>query len=276
VDADGSPPRRAHGRRWFVIGAVVLVALGGAGAFVVAWNGRGAEEASVDDALRRFREGDDRGGAGTLRPAAGVYTYAGSGSERLSVLGTSQRWGATLPATVTHDDGCWRLRVDFSTNHWQDWHYCPDGPVLREAGGTTSQRFDFVAFTADDVNVFTCEPPNDVVRVDAAPGESWPQRCDGRSTSRGTTAVSSGTTTFVGVDDVEIGGEPVAAYRYRAHRTLTGDQSGTDESETWFAVRDGMPLRQTRSVHVESPSPLGTVTYTEEGTFTLTSLAPQR
>jgi hypothetical protein len=260
-----------------VVAAVVVLAVaGGATAFAVAWRDRGAKEASVEDALARFRAGGESGGAAALRPAAGVYTYGGSGRERLSVLGTSQRWGASLPATVTHDGECWRLRVDFSTNHWQDWRYCPDRGVLREAGGTTSQRFDFVAFTADDVNVFTCEPPNDVVRGDAEPGDSWAQRCEGRSTTRGTHAVSSGTTTFVGIEEIDVGGERVPAFRYRAERTLSGDQAGTDTSETWFSLRDGMVLRQTRSVHVESPSPLGTVTYTEDGSFTLTSLTPRR
>jgi hypothetical protein len=37
-----------------------------------------------------------------------------------------------------------------------------------------------------------------------------------------------------------------------------------------------MLLRVTKDVRVESPSPIGTVTYTEVGTITLTSKTPQR
>jgi hypothetical protein len=37
-----------------------------------------------------------------------------------------------------------------------------------------------------------------------------------------------------------------------------------------------MLVKGTRSVEVRSPSPIGTVTYTEEGSFALTSLEPRR
>jgi hypothetical protein len=254
------------------------VVAGGA-AFVVAWSDRGAEEASLDDALRRFRDGDPAETtviAGVQRPAAGVYSYSGEGTERLSLLGTTQDWGATLPATVTHVEACWTLRIDFSTHHTQEWTYCPEDGALTEVAGRTSQRFDFVAVTVDDLTVFSCDPPGDVIRVDARRGDSWAQSCTGHSDTLDTTTVSSGTNTFVGVESVEVGGRSVAAYRYRSERAISGGQTGTERSETWFAVRDGLPLRATRSIHVESPSPLGTVTYEEEGTFALGSLSPRR
>lgn len=246
-------------------------------AFAIAWTQRGAEQASVEEAV----EGLDGGAADTktgfLRPAGGVYVYEGSGTEQLSLLSTGQTWGPRLPGTVTRaDDGCWTFRIDYSTNHRQWTDYCPRGRVLEEDGGRTFQSFDFVVSTIDDRNVFVCDPPGEAIRVDAEPGSSWPQSCVGRSPARRTEVTSSGTNTFVGIESVEVEGKAVRAYRYRADRTLSGDQTGAETTETWFRVPDGLPLRATRSVRVESPSPIGAVTYTEEGTYTLTSLAPRR
>lgn len=54
-----------------------------------------------------------------------------------------------MPATVSDEDGgCWRFRIDYSSNHWQSWRYCPrsDGG-LDEAGGQTYQKWDFVVLS---------------------------------------------------------------------------------------------------------------------------------
>ena len=148
--------------------------------------------------------------------------------------------------------------------------------MLEEDGGRTFQSFDFVVSTIDDRNVFICDPPGEAIRVDAEPGSTWPQSCVGRSVGRSTEVTSSGTNTFVGIDTVEVAGRPTRAYRYLSERTLSGDQTGTEMSETWFRVPDGLPLSATRDVRVESPSPIGAVMYTEQGTYRLTSLVPQR
>ncbi len=270
-----------HGpRRWWrrpgvlVALAVVVVA---AGAFAIAWSTRGAEEASVEEAVHEL---DGTGGtdSGFLRPAGGVYVYEGSGTEQLSLLATGQQWGPQLPASVVpaKDRKCWVFKIEYSTNHRQWTTYCPRGRVLEEQGGRTFQSFDFVVSQVEDDNRFVCEPPGDAIRVDAAPGATWSQSCRGRSEQRGTEVTSSGTNTFVGIETVDVDGRSVRAYRYHGERTLTGDQTGREAVETWYRVRDGLPLRVTRDVVVESPSPIGTVTYTEQGTYSLTSLTPRR
>lgn len=254
--------------------AAVLVA---GGAFAVAWSQRGAEEASVEEAVREL---DGRGGTegSFLRPAGGVYVYEGTGTEQLSLLATGQQWGPQLPASVVaaKDSGCWVFKIEYSTNHRQWTTYCPQGRTLEEHGGRTFQSFDFVVSTIDDENRFVCEPPGDTIRVDAEPGATWSQSCRGRSEQRGTEVTSSGTNTFVGIETVDVDGRAVRAYRYHGERTLTGDQTGREVVETWYRVRDGLPLRVSRDVLVESPSPIGTVTYTEQGTYALTSLTPRR
>jgi hypothetical protein len=68
----------------------------------------------------------------------------------------------------------------------------------------------------------------------------------------------------------------VPAYHYRVERTLSGSQTGSERYDMWYSVLDGLPVKTDRQVVVHSPSPIGTVTYTEQGNYTLTSLTPQR
>ena len=269
-------PRR---RRWpwVVLGVAIVLVVTVGGAVVLLWGGRGAEEASVEKAVRRFRDNRDTGESGLLAPEPGVYTYRGGGIERLSVLDANQRWGPRLPVTVTATDpGCWTFRVEYSTNHVQETFYCARDRVLEETGGRTEQRFNFGAFAVDDTQVFTCRPPGQTIRVAANQNDSWQQSCRGRSVERGTTLTSAGTNTFLGRERVRVGGSPVEADHYRVDRTLSGDQTGTERNEFWYAVRSGLPLRIRRDVRVESPSPLGAVLYTERGTLTVASLTPTR
>jgi hypothetical protein len=285
----GDGPGEVTRRRWFrrpgvvvPIGLVALAAAVGAAFFLRAWNERGADEASVDRSVEGFREdqaGD--GSVGLLRPAAGVYTYAAQGTEQLSLLGTTQAWGDQVPATVTivegpaGTEGCWTIRFEFSTNHTQATTYCADERVLEEVTGSTSQTFDFVATQVTDVTEFRCDPPGQLVKLDAEPGESWEQSCQGTSPERGTTVTSAGTNTFLGVEPVEVGDEAVDALHYRVDRTLSGDQDGIESTEYWFDPRTALPLQAVRAITVASPSPLGDITYTEEGRYRLTSLTPR-
>ena len=110
-------------RRLWVTGGVLAVLLILGGIFVVLWQGSGAHEASTNEAKRRFEHGSTSAkppSAATLRPAAGVYLYRGTGTEHLSLPPKTQHQGASMPATVTYrSDGCWTFRLDYNKHHWQ-------------------------------------------------------------------------------------------------------------------------------------------------------------
>jgi hypothetical protein len=273
-------PGRRHGfgrPRWIALLVVAAVLAGAAIPFAIAWSHRGAQEASIQGAIDKFRQSHGASTAGFLRPASGVYTFAGSGTEKLSLLATTQRWGPRIPVTVTEDaKSCWTFRVDYSTHHWQSVRYCAKGRVLQETNEATSQTFSFVAFSAGDTNNAVCSPPIDRVRVDAKRGARWRVACDGHSKSRGTKFHAAGTDTFLGAEQLRVGSELVPAYHYRVERALTGSQTGTERYDMWYSALDGLPLKTNRAVNVKSPSPIGAVTYTEHGTYRLTSLTPQR
>lgn len=282
--AESAEPADAPSRRWYqhpgwtataVVAALVLAGMGTVGYL---WTTRGAEEVPVSERIREYREaaGSDRP-AEFLRPATGVYAYRATGTESLSVLGLEQEWGPTMPATVSRQgDDCWTLRIDFSDRHWTEDRYCPAGSVLETPGGSSYQGFDLGTTVVGETSVFTCEPVSEVIRVEAEPGDTWPASCEGRG-EEGTTAVTStGTNTFIGIEELTIGGERVAALHYREERELSGSQEGTGTNDKWYAITDGMLLRSTRTNTVTSPSPIGDVVYEESGEFTLASLEPTR
>lgn len=251
----------------------------GAGAFVVAWLKTGAHQVSIDDAKRRFEKDSSTLPAQphVLRPPAGVYTYVGKGNEHLSFPPKNQAQGPNMPATVTHRaNGCWVLRIDYSSNHWQTFDYCPRGKGLAETGGQTFERFDFVATKVDTTATVTCVPEAPTVLPDMQPGQRWDQRCTGTNTAISGQLTTSGPYTFVGQESVDVGDTSVPAYHFHQERTLTGAQTGTQRADLWFDTRTGMPLRNEHKLVVRSDSPIGKITFTETGNYVLASLTPQR
>jgi hypothetical protein len=272
----GHGPRRVL----LLVAAAIVVVLGAGGIwFGSRWIGRGPDEASVSEAVDRFRSSSTVAEvAGALVPPAGVYTFSGSGEEHVSFLSTSQPEGPTLPGTVTHGAaGCWTFAIEYNTFHRQSWEWCEQDGKLVERGGTTDQQFDFVAFKVDETSQVTCDPPFVALDLVAKPGDTTRVQCKGRSETTGTELTSNGTSRFVGRESLEIAGTSVPALHYEIHRTITGDQTGEEDTEMWFSVADGMPVRNEREIRVVSPAPapLDSVTYTERGEWQLDSLAPR-
>jgi hypothetical protein len=269
--------------RW-VIAVVAVAAIVGIG---WVWLQRDtARPVTIDEARDRFDGSTSTTGPGSSsttapeehdapdRPAAGVYEYSGSGTAHLSIPPLSQDQGPTIPGTVTHlDGGCWTIRFDYSSNHWQSWTYCPDGADLVENGGESWQRWIIGAAAITNLTTATCEDAP-MLPAQREPGQSWDHRCVTTNESVSGEAVSAGPYTFVGEETLDVGGTPVQAAHFRRERTLSGAQSGTEQTDAWFATDTGMPLRNERSLRVETDTPVGHSTYTEDGSFELTSLEP--
>jgi len=262
-------------RRWILAGVVVAV-LGVVAAVGWFWLSRDtAREVSIDEARRRAggTTTPRRGTEG--RPRPGVYEYRGGGTDSLSLPPLSQSEGPGIPGTVELLDGdCWRFRVDYSSNHWQDWKYCHRGDDLMEEGGQTWQRWLFGPVAVTTTATFRCEDTPAIPAV-REPGQEWSARCKGSNTRISGEVVSAGPYRFVGEEVVDVGGERVAALHFRRSRTLTGAQDGTEVSEVWFAADDGMPLRNEREIELRTDTPVGKSTYTEKGDFRLVSLRPR-
>ncbi|MEZ5238330.1 MAG: hypothetical protein R2716_05095 [Microthrixaceae bacterium] len=272
--AGGSRPRAGRSRRRLLVGAAVILVAVLIGWVVVRWIRGTAREVDLADVTTSTGTALESEPS-VLRPPAGVYEYTGEGTDRIDKPPRSQAQGPSMPATVTHrGDGCWTFRIDYSTNHWQSWDYCPEDGGLVEVGGQTYQRWDFGAFANETTSTFECVAPT--ILADQSPGDEWAQSCTGGSTGVEGTTTSAGEARFVGTETLEIGGREVDALRYHRERTNTGNQSGSEVSEVWFDAETGMPLRNERSLEASSDTVIGRVDYTEQGSFELESLEPRR
>ena len=262
-----------------MLAVIAVVVIGAASVFVVLWRRSSAHELSTGDALRRFRQNSSTQPApvSVLRPAAGVYLYRGSGSEHLSLPPKSQGQGPRMPGTVTQSaNGCWTFRIDYSTQHWQTWNYCPRDGGLVELGGKTFEHWNFVFTAYDSTSTFTCDPASVTIRTAMHPGDEWHQQCRGTSSGTKGEAITSGPYVFVGDEVVVVGNARVPAYHFRQQRTITGSQTGSQTTDLWFARNNGLPLRNARVATVHTDTVVGSSTYTERGNFQLDSLQPQR
>lgn len=266
-------------RSGFIAVGLLLVVSVVVGVSVWRWNQRGPGRPSVGQAINRYRTSSTAGTAKTsLEPRPGVYLYGATGRESLSFLGTRQTQGPIDPGTVVlRPNGCWQFRIDFNSFHDQTWDRCSKGAKLLESGGTTDQRFDFVAFSTAEHTDITCAPPITVADLAATPGTTSPVRCTGRFTNH--------------QDDVPTDrdlhlrrarercrrrrGDPRSAPREDLR--LSGGQTGEVHIDIWFAATNGLPLKEEHSISVASPAPapLNHVTYTERGSWQLRSMTPR-
>jgi len=267
-------------RRWQLVALTALVVLVGGGSLAWRWQQRGPGRPSVSGAISRFRgSSSGAGGSASLQPPSGVYVYDASGSESLSFMGTRQAQGPTDPGTIVlRPGGCWQFRIDFNSFHRQTWNRCAKGPKLLESGGTTDQRFDFGAFGRSEHTEVKCVPSIVVADLAARAGTESPIRCSGRSRATKTTVEQTGVATFVGRDTLVVGGVRIAALHTRQDMHLSGGQTGAVHVDIWFASTTGLPLKEVHTIRVVSPAPapLNHVTYTERGSWRLTSLTPRR
>jgi hypothetical protein len=281
VSGPTAPPRRRR-RRVRIVAAIVGVVLVAAGAtFVLLWNRVSTRPVSIAEAVERAGAAgngtDQPATAVPFRPAAGVYQYRGEGTEELDKPPRSQSQGVGIPGTVTDlGDRCWSFRVDYNTDHWQSWDYCSTGTGLTEQGGSFYQRLDLVVTTVETSATYTCDPPADTIRATQRVGDQWKQDCHGTSTAASGEVVAAGPYRYLGQEDLDIRGTRVKAFHYRWSRTLTGGQTGTEAGDFWFDAETGLPLQNRRVITVHSDSPIGQVTYTEQGSFRLESMTPTR
>jgi hypothetical protein len=262
-----------------VAGIVALVVIGIGGGLAWWFQHRGPSQPSIPDAVGRLRSsGAPDRGAAPMRPRRGVYVYAGRGREQLSFMATHQSQDGDLPGTVTPGaDGCWTFTMEFNSFHRQTWRRCVVDGRLIERGNATDQKFDFGPLSQSEHTEIVCDPPVVLYDPAAVPGQHHPVRCRGRSQTTKASQVQRGRITLVGHTTVVVGGTRVPAAHLRQDVTITGDQRGSDHEDLWIATADGLPLRDEHRITVESPAPapLNQVTYSEHGSWLLTTLEPR-
>jgi hypothetical protein len=231
-------------RRLALGGAIVAVL--GAGVFVVIERTR-THPVSVADAIEAFRAEDVAAASEPQLPSPGVYVYATTGGEELSLPGTRHDYPAETTIIVTHDECGWRERWSPLEERWDDRVLCPGGEpshytVHHEFLGQVDER-SFVCTDED-----ACS--------------------DGAVTSERVVAE-------VGRETIGVGGTDVETVHTRVDETTSGDSVGPVESH-WWRTDDGLLVRHTTVVEMTSQTVVGEVDYDEEITLELVSLDPRR
>jgi hypothetical protein len=207
-----------------------------------------------------------------------VYVYAGTGEERLSFLATHQSQNGNLPATVAlTTNGCWTFSIEYNSFHRQVSDRCTVGGRFVDRGNSTDQKFDFGPLSQSEHTVITCDPPTTLVDPARVRGAHALVRCTGHSQTTKADMIQRGRVTVLTPTTVVVGGRRIAAFHYVQEFGITGGQTGSNREEVWIDRETGLPLREQRDIRVVSPAPapLTRVTYTERGSWTLTSMTPR-
>ena len=268
-------PKRPHRRRW------LLILLAASSVFLIGayftwdWLREDPRPVTLRQAATRFHErhGGPASAGSAFTPPEGIYDYRGQGSDRISFPSLEQAHGPGIPGTVIHgDDGCWTLRVDYSSNHWGDWTFCPTDGGLTQPSEQSYQRWDLGVTSVENRSEFTCTAP--WLLPDMQPGDQWKQRCVGQNNRIEGKTVSQGQLRYVGKETLTIGDARVDAYHLVQTREVSGTQRGSLHANLWLAP-DGLLLRLRQSIAVASPSPIGDIDYEENTDFSLQSLQPR-
>lgn len=273
-----------HSLRWItitgsIVAALVFVPIIVLFSMFVFRDNPGAK--SFDDALQAFRDGDpskiESIGAVVVRPPAGVYQSVASGKASISFPPTSQNYGTFAPVTVTHQGtNCWTTSVDFNTAFQQRWNYCIDNGVLTEHSNQTTTSWDLGAASITNISTFICSPPGEIIKMGERREGVSTSTCIGTSDSISGTTTSAVTFESLGAESLNINSVATPTFHYRETDLLTGPQKGTTIVDYWYSLQDMLLLRMERHINLRTDSPVGEITYKEDGEWQLSSLTPVR
>ncbi|GAC1479870.1 MAG: hypothetical protein NVS1B12_17490 [Acidimicrobiales bacterium] len=221
---------------------------------------------AVVTALTAHRPGA-RDAAPIAGPPPGVYVYATSGHEDVSVAGGARHdYPAQTTITVTATPCGRDLRWDALAQRWDVLATCMSGSQVDLATYTTHHEF----FSVRDERTYSCPPGTAIRPATTTPGASGHGQC---STAGATSTVES---SVRGVDNIVVGTVAVPALHVHIVQILTGQTSGTRTTDAWFALSNDLLVRSDTTVNGRSKTPIGESNYFEVANLTLTSLTPQR
>lgn len=200
-------------------------------------------------------------------PDEGVYTYATEGWETVSMAGARHDYPSETFSAVRHLGGCrWETDHHFLEEHRERKEYCSDGSALLALG--FDSYITFFGQTAESHG--RCDPPQVSAHLPADPGQRYTSSCTGDGWT------SEAIVTFVGREDVVVGGQPVDALHYTQETTLRGSNRGESHMDVWYHPATGLPLEVMRTTQSWAQAFGGEVEYNEDVHFVVTSLQPER
>jgi hypothetical protein len=265
-------PVRRRRRRWLWVLAAATAATVGLVVALVWFTGSPAKQVSLNQAESRLPSGQPVGPLGS-RPSPGVYQYVGSGTDRLSLPSESQPEGPSMPGTITlRGEDCWTFRIDYSTHHWQSWDFCRRGSEMRKTGGQVWQLWPLGPMSLTNTSSVVCTPEVPILPARPATGQTWTGSCSATSSAVKGQMEATAVYRYLAPATVVVDGRSLPAERLSITQTDRGAQKGTESYQMWVEPRTGLILRLDQDIKVTSATPVGTSTYTQNGTFSLSSL----
>ena len=241
-------------------------------AAVFLFTGSSAKQVSLNQARSRLPSGQPAGPLGA-RPSPGVYEYHGSGTDRLTLPPKTQPQGPSMPVTITlKGQDCWTFRIDYSTHHWQSWDFCRRGVEMHETGGQVWQLWPLGPISLTNASTVVCTPEATILPSQPAARQSWTAHCSATSSAVKGKMDGSAVYRYIGRTIVAVDGRAVAADHLSIAQTDRGSQKGTEKYEMWVQPETGLILRLDQDIQVDTPTPLGSSTYTQKGTLSLASM----
>lgn len=216
----------------------------------------------------------------TFRPAAGLYSYVGTGTDRLIKPDgnplAAQNQGPTMQGTVTHIAAdCYSFSLSLANTHLWRVELCQRGASLYERAGTDDQSW----FNGANKNLATwqCSPENLLLGPIVERDKQVPHLCEGKNTNPANSVFKQGgLLTFLGREVKSVNGVDVPVVHVIVKRTVSGNtQNGTQELELWLDAVTSLPIQGNRSSDVVTPGTIiGDIRYTEKSGFQLQSITP--
>jgi len=205
-------------------------------------------------------------GTGMALPAAGVYTYATSGGEKISMLGGKHDYPEQTHSIVTHTGGCgWNIEHRVIEEHVDRYSRCSTGGSFQLL--EVSREVEF--FSQRDGMEYMCQAPFEWVSVADVAGTTHHAVC----TSGANDKVDM-TVTITGRGTRTIGGTTVATISYVSESKMSGRATGSARTETVVDATTGLLLYEHRTVDTDANAVFGDVHYDEDAMFELLSLTP--
>ena len=200
-------------------------------------------------------------------PAAGVYTYATSGGEKVSMLGAKHDYPARTHSIITHAGGCgWTIEHRVIEEHVDRFGRCSTNGTFQ----LTSLGREIEFFSQRDGLDYTCQSPFEWVATTDIAGSTHRAVCAAEHDQvvMDLKVIGRGTRT--------VGGTTVSTISYVAEWKMTGQTAnGWARTETTIDAATGLMLHEHRVVDTDAHAPFGDVRYSEDVTFELLSMTPQ-
>lgn len=238
-----------------IIGGIVLATVLVVGAVVVfAYRDR-ATSTTADEVAAAL----DLVAGGGMPGDYGLYLYETTGFETTDALAGGRHDYPAETFLTIQPGGCGTLvRWQALLERWSEWDHCDDRAL---AGWASYNEW----FGVGNHDVWVCDQPVPTVGED---GSSWTVEC-----TRG----NANQTVFheiVGVETLQVAGEPVDTLHVRTESTTVGNTEGSGTSDIWFLRDTALVVQRISESNSVTDTRIGGVGYHEEYRVLLSSLTP--